>query len=192
MGSFKTDRGNSGIVSDGEDDLRALRWVGSHTADRLRSAEISPIDLTERRVSYADLREAQVNPGIAALLRREYSLPWSHASDGGDLDRRAEQVRGLGADERAWVSVSAGEWEDTPVQHATDRVLDRERTAEWDDPTPPSTIRGIGPQRAEALAEAGVISVRALCDADPDALAAVLDVSADTIRTWQTRGGDQQ
>lgn len=189
---MNTGRVNAVIVSDGADELQALRWVGEHTATRLEAADISVSALRERRVSYADLREAGINPGIAALLRRVHSLPWSHSSDGGDLDRRADQVRGLGDAERAWVTASAGGWEEAAVPTGSDRVLDREPTAEWEDPISPTVVRGIGPKRAAQLAEAGVVSLRALQVADPTALANALGYSVETIRRWQTRAANQQ
>jgi hypothetical protein len=45
---------------------------------------------------------------VAARIRREHSLQWSFEG-GEDLDRRAEQVRGLHDEEREWVAASYGE-----------------------------------------------------------------------------------
>lgn len=174
--------------------LRELRWVGPHTAARLEAADITPAALRERRVSYAELREAGVNPGVAALLRRRHSLPWDRSGGGGDLDRRAAQVRGLGEAERAWVAASDGDWTTRDGTHdsARGRGQDRERAVEWPEPTPPTAVSGIGPARAERLAGAGVVSVRALLAADTEALADACGFPVAQVRRWQRRAAEQQ
>lgn len=91
-----------------QDALRELRHVGPATADVLAAADVTREDVTGKRVSHAQLVEYGVNPGVAARIRREYSLQWSFEG-GEDLDRRAEQVRGLKDDERQWVAASYGE-----------------------------------------------------------------------------------
>jgi hypothetical protein len=88
--------------------LRELRHVGPATADVLAAADVTREDVTGKRVSHAQLVEYDVNPGVAARIRREHSLQWSFEG-GEDLDRRAEQVRGLQDDERQWVAASYGE-----------------------------------------------------------------------------------
>ena len=90
---------------DAQDALRELQHVGPATADVLAAADVSHDDVTGKRVSHAQLVEYGVNPGVAARIRREHSLQWSFEG-GQDLDRRAEQVRGLKDDERQWVAAS--------------------------------------------------------------------------------------
>ncbi len=85
-----------------------LKFVGPATADAVESAGFSAQDILEKDVSYRMLLEAGVNPGVAAKIRRHHSLSWSFDNDG-DLDRRSEQVRGLGDEEAAWVASSHGE-----------------------------------------------------------------------------------
>ena len=86
-----------------------VRGVGPATAEALAAADIDPEAVAGRRVSYRELLAAGVNPGVAARLRREHSLLWAfeYRPGGPDLACRAEQVRGLTADERAWVAASA-------------------------------------------------------------------------------------
>jgi hypothetical protein len=93
---------------DAPDDLEALQFVGPATASVLADAGVTPADLAAKRVSHAQLVEHGVNPGVAARIRREHSLQWSFEG-GEDLDRRAEQVRGLKDDERQWVAASYGD-----------------------------------------------------------------------------------
>lgn len=47
-------------------------------------------------------------------------------------------------------------------------------------------VEGIGPVYAQRLHQAGVHSTARLCYEDPDALAAALDVSPKTVRSWQS------
>jgi len=93
---------------DADDGLLSLKFVGPATADVLAAAGIDAEDLAAKSVSHAELVEAGVNPGVAARIRREHSLQWSF-SGGEDLDRRAEQVRGLHDEEREWVAASYGD-----------------------------------------------------------------------------------
>lgn len=86
-----------------------LKFVGPATADVIEAAEFDATDVAAKRVSYRMLVEADVNPGVAGKIRRWHSLSYSFASGSG-LDRRSEQVRGLQADERAWVAASSGDW----------------------------------------------------------------------------------
>lgn len=98
------------------DDLGALKFVGPATADSLADSEITADEIRRRQVSFRMLREAGVNPGVAARIRREHSLPWSfETEEAEDLERRSAQVRGLGEAERAWVAASSGNWEDEPI-----------------------------------------------------------------------------
>ena len=96
---------------DAQDALRDLRHVGPATVDVLSAADVTREDVMSKRVSHAQLVEYGVNPGVAARIRREHSLQWSFEG-GEDLDRRAEQVRGLKDDERQWVAASYGEDDD--------------------------------------------------------------------------------
>ncbi|MFB6071453.1 MAG: helix-hairpin-helix domain-containing protein [Halobacterium sp.] len=93
---------------DARDDLLDLRFVGPATADVLAAANVDAAAIESKSVSHAQLVDLGVNPGVAARIRREHSLQWSFEG-GEDLDRRAEQVRGLQDDEREWVAASYGD-----------------------------------------------------------------------------------
>lgn len=93
---------------DTRDALLSLKFVGPATADVLADAGVDAEAVASKSVTHADLVEHGVNPGVAARIRREHSLQWSFEG-GEDLDRRAEQVRGLQDDEREWVAASYGE-----------------------------------------------------------------------------------
>lgn len=87
--------------------LQELRFVGQATAEALADAAIEAGDLRDQSVSYLELVEAGVEPGVAAHLRREHSLPWSAGPvEGARLRRRAEHIRHLRDDERAWIAGS--------------------------------------------------------------------------------------
>jgi hypothetical protein len=113
------------VVDEGEveaevpDEFEALRFVGPKTAAALRDSPIAVEDLVRKRVSYRDLTERGVHPGVAAKIRREHSLSWSFDSESSDLSRRSSQVRGLDDEERAWVAASAG-WADEDAAAETD------------------------------------------------------------------------
>lgn len=192
--------------------LTDIKYVGPATAAVLEDVGVEPEHIADRLVSHAQLVSFGVNPGVAARIRREHSLSWSF--DGGeDLDRRAEQVRGLQDGERAWVAASSENWEDQeppasgtttdgsgetedaeaawrneswPTQPA-DRE-DFEAEAEWrakSSPTPVTEIDGIGNAYASKLAEAGIRSVRSLSSCDPERVAESLDIAEDQIRSWR-------
>src|SRR6056297_274721 len=110
---------------DAQESLRDLQHVGPATADALAAADVTREDVTGKRVSHAQLVECGVNPGVAARIRREYSLQWSFEG-GEDLDRRAEQVRGLKDDERQWVAASYGD--DAEADGSGDAVAEE---ADW-------------------------------------------------------------
>ena len=95
-------------AEDSRDALLDLKFVGPATADVLEEASVAAAAVASKAVSHAELVDAGVNPGVAARIRREHSLQWSFEG-GQDLDRRAEQVRGLNDDEREWVAASYGE-----------------------------------------------------------------------------------
>ena len=86
-----------------------LRYVGPATAAVIDEADFEAGDILARTVSYADLLAAGVNPGVAANLRREYSLVWSlQWVAGANLSRRAVTVSGLEPEQREWIASSAG------------------------------------------------------------------------------------
>lgn len=104
--------GGEGATGDNPTDLPL---VGPATAAAIDDAPFDATDIADRRVSYRMLREAGVNPGIAARMRRRYSLVWSFRwhFGGDDFPDRAAQVRGLRDPERAWIDESGRPVEDT-------------------------------------------------------------------------------
>lgn len=88
-------------------DLGDLRFVGSATEAVLADASIDAATILDRGVSFVQMVQAGVEPGVAARLRREYSLPWSdEPTRGARLRRRASHVRHLRDDERSWIDES--------------------------------------------------------------------------------------
>lgn len=199
-------------------DVETLKWVGPRTAPVLREAGITPEDVASKQVSHSQLVDAGVNPGVAAKIRREHSLSWSF-SGGKDLDRRAEQVRGLQDDEREWVAASYDEWEKAePADASTDGSGDAVaaeqawRTSTWPEeteaererinqtaeeawqagstPTPVTEVYGIGEATADQLAEAGVNSVRRLSTCNAERVADALEVSVNRVREWRDAARD--
>lgn len=84
-----------------------LRHVGPATAAAIEDAPFEAADVRDRAVSFADLLAAGVNPGVAARLRREYSLVWTFEwVAGAFLLQRAEQVGGLDPGQREWIAAS--------------------------------------------------------------------------------------
>lgn len=207
-----TDDGSGGHPDDDRDESVApapadLRFVGPATAGVLEDAGIDPGAIPAKRVSHAELLAAGVNPGVAARIRRWYSLAWSFEG-GADLDRRAEQVRGLGDDERDWVAASAGDWQtdhrersageqsaaastdgsgeaagsvDGPGEAAAAESIWRERSR----PVPVTELDGVGEKRAAHLARAGINSVRSMTLADPEEVAESLDLSPTRVARWR-------
>ncbi|MFB6109295.1 MAG: helix-hairpin-helix domain-containing protein [Halodesulfurarchaeum sp.] len=189
------------------EELTALAQVGPATAPLLTAAGIEAGDIEERRVSHEQLLEAGVNPGVAARIRREHSLPWSLDGGGEDLDRRAEQVRGLQDGEREWVAKSAADWtestggtettEEEPAESGWERrpwpnepPADAafEAEAQWRErspPTPTAEIPELDAESVEKLAEAGITSVGRLRTCDPERVADSLDVPESTVRRWR-------
>lgn len=202
-----------------EAELTDLKFVGPATESVLERAGIEPEHISERRVSHAQLVKLGVNPGVAARIRREHSLSWS-LSGGEDLDRRAEQVRGLQDGERAWVAASSAGWEDREPSVEEDlgdedaeeesvdaetawrnenwpeTTVDREEfeaEAEWrmqSSPTPVTAVDGIGEKYAGLLAEGGIRSVRSLATCDPERVARSLDLTEKQVRTWREDARD--
>jgi ribosomal protein L37E len=128
--------GDEGMPSDEcGDDARAVpgtdptsMWgVGPSTAAAIESAPFGTEDIAAREVSFQMLVDAGINPGVAARLRRWYSLVWTYNwSFGADLQRRSEQLRHLSDGEREWIAASVPE--EPPERPTTDR---------WGDPSCP-------------------------------------------------------
>ncbi|WP_129116885.1 DUF7409 domain-containing protein [Halegenticoccus tardaugens] len=176
------------------DDPTDLRFVGPATATALESSKIDAVGIATKRVSYTELVDAGVNPGVAARIRREHSLSWSFESSGEDLARRSSQIRGLDAAERAWVAASAGDWrEDDDASTASepaetdgsgDPAAAEATWRERSKPTPTSALDEVGDDDATRLSEAGITSIRGLATADPERVADVLELDGTTVRTW--------
>ncbi|WP_224269303.1 DUF7409 domain-containing protein [Haloprofundus salinisoli] len=186
--------------------LLALHHVGPKTAQALDAAAVTADDVRRKRVSYTELVEAGVHPGVAARIRRSHSLSWSFESSGADLERRSAQVRGLGDAERAWVAASSGDWESHDVTEdesddewprrapLTPDVAETDGSGEsaaaeaaWraqSRPTPLTALDSVDDEDAAMLAEAGIISVRSLTTADPEHVADVLALDAAAVRRW--------
>ncbi|MGM0371806.1 MAG: DUF7409 domain-containing protein [Halobacteriota archaeon] len=189
------------------EELTALTHVGPATGAVLEAAGIEPGDISNRRVSHAQLIDVGVNPGVAARIRREHSLPWSFDGGGEDLDRRAEQVRGLQDGEREWVAASANGWDDSPNEEPSqspsaaesgwerrpwpnepDPETEFEAEAEWRErsrPTPLSVLSELDESALETLAEAGITSVSRLATCDSERVADSLGLETEVIRSWQ-------
>lgn len=89
------------------EELRTLRFIGQATAETLADESITADDIREQAVTYLQLVESGVDPGVAARIRREHSLPWSNeAAKGPRLKRRAQHIRNLRDDERSWIDRS--------------------------------------------------------------------------------------
>lgn len=94
-----------------------LNYVGPVTGAVIEEAPFEADDVLSRAVSYADLLEVGINPGVAGKIRREYSLVWSFEwVAGADLNRRAKTVGGLDPHQREWIAASPAE---TPGNSAT-------------------------------------------------------------------------
>jgi hypothetical protein len=193
------------------EELTELAYVGPATAPILRAAGIDPEDIRDRRVSHAQLVDAGVNAGVAAKIRRHHSLSWS-LEGGEDLDRRAEQVRGLQDGEREWVARSASDWEEgteedrastdeddetdwtrRPWPNGTDESSDFEAEAQWRDrsrPRPLSELDCLDETDREQLAEAGITSVGSLATCNPTTVAASLGIDGETVRRWRAAARD--
>ena len=196
------------------EELTELKFVGPATAEVLEDVGVEPDHITERRVSHAQLVNFGVNPGVAARIRREHSLSWS-LSGGEDLDRRAEQVRGLQDGERAWVAASSQSWEERDEPASTQTELETEAESEEDDelawqneswptqetdqeeftaeaewramskPKPVTEVDGIGETYETLLGEAGIRSVRSLASCDPERVAESLELKAERVEEWR-------
>ncbi|MFB6120655.1 MAG: helix-hairpin-helix domain-containing protein [Halobacteriaceae archaeon] len=178
-------------MADADTDLTDLRFVGPATAAALRAAGISSADIEERRVDHESLKDAGVNPGVAARIRREHSLAWSHTA-GGDLSHRAKSVGGLGDAERDWVAASSGDWEnhDVDTERGEDWRSDESTWREESAPNPVTVLDEVSSEDATRLAEAGVTSVRTLAKADAERVARVLGLDPHRVRAWKGAARD--
>jgi len=93
-------------TADGSEDRTDLLYVGEATAATMAEAGIAAADVRAKSVSYRQIVDAGVNPGVATKIRREHSLHWSLDEQGTDLDDRSRTVRGLRDGERDWVAAS--------------------------------------------------------------------------------------
>lgn len=185
------------------DDLTELQFVGEHTASVLRSAGIEAADIRRRQVAYDRLLEAGANPGVAAKLRREYSLSWSFTASG-DVVRRSRQVNGLDEREAAWIAQSNGEWIDaienrtangargetanSPTVNGSNGSYTDRSSATRDrppHPTPLSALEELSPGAIDRLADAGITSVRRLATIEPAPVADALDVDRSEVERWR-------
>lgn len=194
-----------------------VRFVGPATADCLDEAEIPADAILRKEVSYRRLVDAGVNAGVATKIRREHSLPWSlMGSSAEDLDRRSDQVRGLKDDERAWVAASTGDWEASDSTPTPATGGDGTAAGDWEpsgtsaeadgsggaeaaeaawrersSPDPVTDVPGVTEGDAERLAEAGITSVRSLATSNPESVANVLGLDAETVAEWRTAASEQ-
>ncbi|ELZ00017.1 helix-hairpin-helix domain-containing protein [Natrialba asiatica] len=166
----------------------------------LAAADIEPEAVANKEYSYQMLLETEIDEDLADCLRRRFSLPWSFQTDDDhNLDRRSNEVRGLGAAERAWIAASGDEaWQtfegmapDADDDGATgiggDRT-DAERDGgnrPWPRPTPVTTVTGVGPNDAETLAEAGIRSAERLATINAATVARLLELDVLHVRTWR-------
>ncbi|ELZ07922.1 helix-hairpin-helix domain-containing protein [Natrialba aegyptia] len=168
--------------------------------ESLAAADIEPEAVANKEYSYQMLLETEIDDALADRLRRRFSLPWSFQTDDDhSLDRRSNEVRGLGAAERAWIAASDGEAWQTFEETAPDAdddeatVIDGDRTdAErdsgsrpWPRPTPVTTVTGVGPDDAETLAEAGIRSAERLATINAATVARLLELDVLHVRTWR-------
>lgn len=182
-------------MADADTELTDLRFVGPATATALRAAGVSSADIAEKRVDHETLRDAGVNPGVAARIRREHSLAWSHTA-GGDLSNRAKNVGGLGDAERDWVAASSGDWEnhegERSVETGTDWRTDESAWRQQSAPDPVTVLDEVSEDDAERLAEAGVTSVRTLANADAERVADSLGLEAKQVTAWKAAARDAE
>jgi hypothetical protein len=183
---------------DPPEDPTDVRFVGPATAESLEAADLAVGGILRKEVSYRQLVETGINPGVATKLRREHSLPWSLSGSSEDLDRRSTQVRGLQDGERAWVAASSGDWESAEPAGAgaeADGGGEAEAAeAAWRDrasPDPVTDVPGVTEADAERLAKAGINSVRSLATSNPESVADVLGLDLETVTEWRTAAGER-
>ncbi|ELY60665.1 hypothetical protein [Natronolimnohabitans innermongolicus] len=194
-GSGTADASTDAVSTDGpsvveNEDGRADRdaQLTADERDALADAAVDPDEIREKRRSYRGLLDAGVDEATASALRRRFSLPWSFEGDDGDLERRSNEVRGLGAAEREWIAVSSDErWQAFEYDHSPIAAVGRERPTErpWPKPTPATSVTGVGPDDADRLAEAGIRSAERLATIDAFAVAKALDLDVLHVRSWR-------
>lgn len=183
------------------DDPTDVRFVGPATADKLGEADIGVAGILRKEVSYRQLVDAGINPGVASKLRREHSLAWSlSGSKGEDLGRRSNQVRGLKDGERAWVAASTGDWESVKPSSGGEATAEADGSGEaeaaeaaWRErssPDPVTDVPGVSEGDAEELAQAGITSVRSLATSNPETVADVLGLEIETVDEWRQAASD--
>ncbi|ELY95353.1 hypothetical protein C482_16968 [Natrialba chahannaoensis JCM 10990] len=178
--------------------------------EQLAAADIDPDAVTNKEYSYQQLLDTEIDEAFADELRRRLSLPWSFQTDSDlGLDRRSDEVRGLGAAERAWIAASGTEdWQRFESQEpagragnsSTDAKSDPDTdTADGNDigggnagderpyprPTPVTDVTGVGPDDAAVLAEAGVTSAERLATVRAVTVARLLELDVLHVRSWR-------
>ncbi|WP_408958342.1 hypothetical protein [Natrinema sp. 74] len=173
--------------TDGIPDRRTESTIESDEREALADCDIDPEAVAEKEYSYRCLLDEGIDESVAAALRRRFSLPWSFASDG-DLDRRSSEVRGLDDAEREWIAVSEDEdWQTFEYEHAAPVSTGRSRPSErpYPKPTPATAVTGVGPDDADALADAGIQSAERLATIDAMTVADLLDLNVLHVRMWR-------
>ncbi len=186
------------------DSLETLRFVGPVTAAILEDAGIDAAMIRDKRVSYSRLVKLGVNPGVAAKLRREHSLPWTAGGLDPDLNARSRSVRGLRQGERQWVAQSATtEWTTTRGESYTVEQQPRKSREQGygttidlatstGDIESPTVLDGIDDPEADRLSDAGIKTVRQLTIVNEDALAEALDIDQAVVQRWKTQAQSRQ
>ncbi|WP_394295565.1 helix-hairpin-helix domain-containing protein [Natrialba magadii] len=191
-------------------DLRSNSRLDAAQRERLEDADLDPDAVANKEYSYQQLLETDIDEAFADDLRRRLSLPWSFQTDSDlDLDRRSDEVRGLGAAERAWIAASGtDDWQRFEPQSLTERAGDSSTDAEsrsdanaaggsgadgesgdskrpYPRPTPITAVTGVGPEDAAVLAEAGVTSAERLATIRAVTVARLLDLDVLHVRSWR-------
>ncbi len=171
---------------EGESDGSGLR-IDADQRETLEAAGVDPTAVSNKEHSYRTLLDAGVDEATAEAVRTRLSLPWSFESNG-DLDRRSDAVRGLGAAEREWIAVSEDEdWQSFEYEESPVAAIGREKPSErpWPKPTPVTAVTGVGPDDADELAEAGIRSAERLATISAFEVARALDLEVLSVRTWR-------
>ena len=134
--------------------LEDLPYVGAATAATLADAGVTAEDVDEKTVSYRELVEAGVNPGVAGKLRREHSLHWTHDEEEFELDRRSKGVRGLRDGEREWVASTEPPELDDSNERTQRQSAETDTAASEAHQWPDATEDRVQPTEASAGAEA--------------------------------------
>jgi hypothetical protein len=183
--------------------LTALKFVGPATAGSLREAGFDAAAVRQKRVSYRELVDAGVNPGVATKIRREHSLHWSLGDDEDkNLQQRSDQVRGLRDEERAWVAASSGDWADADgpstgddgAAEADGSGSSEAAEAAWRErsrPDPVETLDAVPDAAVEKLGSAGITSVRSLATVTPEHVADLLGFDPETVEAWRDAAAER-